>query len=102
MRIFCNIFFLDLQLKQLCLSDLQLLFFNTFQKEIIRLVDKVTAMVLHQSYMSQCHSLLTLISYYTIVFSFAPMFTDGWFTDRPRLSGLLCFVKKYRFSEVSR
>jgi len=28
-------------------------------------------MVLHQSYMTQSHSLFTLISYYAIVFSFA-------------------------------
>jgi len=40
----------------------------------------MTAMVLHQSCMSQYHSLFTLISYYAIIFSFALMFTDGWFT----------------------
>jgi len=28
----------------------------------------------------QCHSLFTLISYYAIVFSFAQIFTDSWFT----------------------
>jgi len=37
-------------------------------------------MVLHQSYMTQYHSLFTLISYYATVFSFALMFTDGWLT----------------------
>jgi len=31
-------------------------------------------------YMTQCHSLLTLISYYAIVFSFALRFKDSWFT----------------------
>jgi len=36
----------------------------------------MTAMVLHQSYMTQRHSLFTLISCYAIVFSFTPMFTD--------------------------
>jgi len=30
--------------------------------------------------MTQYHSLFTVIGYYAIVFSFAPMFTDGWFT----------------------
>jgi len=40
----------------------------------------MTAMVPHQSYMTQYHFLFTLISYYAIVFSFALMFTDGWFT----------------------
>jgi len=40
----------------------------------------MTSMVLHQSYMTQYHSLFTLISCYAIVFSFAVMFTDGWFT----------------------
>ena len=34
----------------------------------------------HQSYMTQCHSLFALISYYAIVFSFILMFTDSWFT----------------------
>jgi len=29
----------------------------------------------------QYHSLLTMISYYAIVFSFALMFTDSWFTQ---------------------
>jgi len=40
----------------------------------------MTAMVLHQSYMTQHLSLFTLISCYAIVFSFALMYTDGWFT----------------------
>jgi len=40
----------------------------------------MTAMVFHQSYMTQHHSLFTLICYYVIIFSFVLMFTDGWFT----------------------
>jgi len=40
----------------------------------------MTALVLHQSYMTQYQSLFTLICYRAIVFSFALMFTDGWFT----------------------
>jgi len=43
------------------------------------LVDQMTAMVFRQSYMIQRPSLLTLISYYAIVFSFALMFANGWF-----------------------
>jgi len=39
----------------------------------------MTAMVLHQSYMTQHYSMLTQISYYAIVFLFALMFTNGWF-----------------------
>jgi len=42
----------------------------------------MTAMVFHQSYMTQYHSLFTLISYYDIVLSFVQMSTDGWFTKR--------------------
>jgi len=40
-------------------------------------------MILHQPYMTHCPSLFALISYYAIVmvFSFALMFTDSWFTD---------------------
>jgi len=40
----------------------------------------MTAMVLHQSCMTQHPSLFTLINYYAIVFSFALMFADAWFT----------------------
>jgi len=39
----------------------------------------MTAMVPHQSYMTQHLSSFTLIRYYAIVFSFALMFTNGWF-----------------------
>jgi len=46
----------------------------------IGLVDYMTAMVPHQSYMTQRPSLFTLISYCAIAFSFAPMFTNGWFS----------------------
>jgi len=35
--------------------------------------------VLHQAYMTQCHPLLTLISYCVILFSFTLMFIDNWF-----------------------
>jgi len=40
----------------------------------------MTATVLYQSYMTQCPSLFTLISYCAIVFSFALMFANEWFT----------------------
>jgi len=40
----------------------------------------MAVMVLYQSYMTQYHSLFTLISYYALIFSFALMFIDGWFT----------------------
>jgi len=39
----------------------------------------MTAMVLHQSYVTQCHSLLTLNSYFAIVLSFIAMFIGNWF-----------------------
>jgi len=41
----------------------------------------MTAMVLHQSYVTQHHSVFvcSLIACYAIVFSFAVLFTDGWF-----------------------
>jgi len=40
----------------------------------------MTATVFRQSYMTQHPSLFTLVSYCAIVFSFALMFADGWFT----------------------
>ena len=40
----------------------------------------MTATVFRQSYVTQRPSLFTLISYCAIVFSFALMFTNGWFT----------------------
>jgi len=40
----------------------------------------MTAIALHQSYMTQHPSLFALISYYAIVFSFT-LLTDGWFTS---------------------
>jgi len=40
----------------------------------------MTATVFRQSYMTQPPSLFTLISYCAIVFSYALMFTNGWFT----------------------
>jgi len=40
----------------------------------------MTVTVFRQSYMTQRPSLFTLISYCAIVFSFAPMFANGWFT----------------------
>jgi len=39
----------------------------------------MTAMVLHQSNMTQHPSLFALISYCAIAFSFALTFTNGWF-----------------------
>jgi len=40
----------------------------------------MTATVFRQSYMTQRPSLFTLISCCVIVFSFALIFADGWFT----------------------
>jgi len=40
----------------------------------------MTATVFRQSYMTQLPSLLTLISYFAIVFSFGLMFANVWFT----------------------
>ena len=44
------------------------------------LFDQMTTTVFRQSYMTQCPSLFTPISYYAIVFSFALIFANGWFT----------------------
>jgi len=44
------------------------------------LVDQMTATIFRQSYMTQRPSLFTPISYYAIVFSFALIFANGWFT----------------------
>jgi len=52
----------------------------------------MTAIVLHQSYTTQCHSLFTLISYYAIVFSFILMFTDNW---SPYCAMALCIALVY-------
>jgi len=41
----------------------------------------MTAMVLHQSYMTQQPSVYT-VQLHATVFSFTLMFTDGWFTQR--------------------
>ena len=40
----------------------------------------MTATVFRQSYMTQRPSLFTLISYCAVVFSFALIFANGWFT----------------------
>ena len=40
----------------------------------------MTATVFRQSYMTQRSSLFTLINYCAIVFSFAPVFANGWLT----------------------
>ena len=40
----------------------------------------MTATVFRHSYMTQRPSLFTLINYCAIVFSFALMFANGWFT----------------------
>ena len=42
----------------------------------------MTATVFRQSYTTQRPSLFTLISYCAIVFSFALIFANGWFTVR--------------------
>ena len=47
---------------------------------ITGLVDQMTATVFRQSYVTQHPSLFTLISYCAIVFSFALMYANGWFT----------------------
>jgi len=44
------------------------------------LVDQMTATVFCQFYVTQRPSLFTLINYCAIVFSFALMFSNGWFT----------------------
>jgi len=41
----------------------------------------MTVMTLHQSYVTQCCSLFTLISYFVSVISVALMFTDSSFTN---------------------
>jgi len=61
------------------------------------LVDWLTAMVLHQSYSAQYHSFFTLISYYDIVFSFALMFPDGWFTW---YAMVFCIASAYYLSHM--
>ena len=54
---------------------------STPQPESVKgLVDQMTATVFRQSSMTQRPSLFTLISYCAIVFSFALMFANGWFT----------------------
>jgi len=40
----------------------------------------MTATVFRQSYMTQRPSAFKLISYYDLVFSFALVFANGWFT----------------------
>jgi len=47
-------------------------------------------MVLHQSYVTQWHSVFTLIKYFAIVFSFIAMFTENWFTFH--MMALVLFV----------
>jgi len=76
----CSAFIRFLFLFSLCLFDLQLLFLNACQKVINGLVDQMTATIFRQSYMTQRPSLFTLISYCAIVFSFALIFANGWFT----------------------
>jgi len=49
----------------------------------------MTAVVPHQSYMTQHPSLFALTNYCVIAFSFAPMFTIDWFAERNGF--LLCF-----------
>jgi len=52
----------------------------------------MTATVVHQSYMTQCHALFTLISYFAIAFSFIVTFTDNWFPCCAMALGLLFFI----------
>jgi len=54
-------------------------------------------MVLHQSYSAQYHSFFTQISYYDIVFSFALMFPDGWFTW---YAMVFCIASAYYLSHM--
>jgi len=52
----------------------------------------MTATVFRQSYMTQHPSLFTLISYCAIVFSFALMFANGWFTACDGFYGCFCLL----------
>jgi len=47
----------------------------------------MTGTVFRQSYMTQRPSLFTLINYCAIVFSFALIFTNGWFNACDRFYG---------------
>jgi len=46
----------------------------------VKVLTSMTATVFRQSYITQHPSLFTLISYCVIVFSFALIFANGWFT----------------------
>jgi len=65
----------------LCLFDLQLMFFNTFQKVInwVGWLDDRHGP--SPTYVTQRPSWFTLISYCALVFSFALMFAHSWFTQ---------------------
>jgi len=52
----------------------------------------MTATVFRQSYMTQRPSLFTLISYRVIVFSFALIFANGWFTACDGLLWCFCLL----------
>ena len=65
----------------------------------------MTAAVFRQSYMTQRPSLLTLISYCAIVFSFALIFANGWFAACDGFCGALaCWLshmKHYHYQTIT-
>ena len=57
----------------------------------------MTATVFRQSYTTQRPSLFTLISYWAIVFSFALIFANGWFTVRDGFYGTsACWLSRMK------
>jgi len=62
----------------------------------------MTATVFRQSYMLQHPSLFTLISYCDIVFSFALMFANGWFTSCDGFYGAsACWLSHMKQSTIN-
>jgi len=56
------------------------------------LVDQMTAAAFRQSCMTRRPSLFTLISYCAIVFSFALIFVNSWFTACDGFYGAACWL----------
>jgi len=62
----------------------------------------MTATVFRQSYMTQRSSLFTLISYCAIVFSFALMFANGWFTACDGFNGAsACWLSHASYETIN-
>jgi len=61
------------------------------------MVESMTNVVFHQSYMTQPHFLLKLIHYYVIVLSFILIFIDNWF---PYCTMALCIVSAFYLSHM--